>query len=73
MDTNFERFKMLALRTSLKMTSIFKREFDDVLLVCWFVRLKSNRTLETAPKHVVPSFVRPSHFEAYIVTGFAVL
>ena len=31
------------------------------------------RTVETALKHCVPSFVRPSHFNAYIVKCFALV
>ena len=33
----------------------------------------NTRTVETALKHVMPSLVRPSHFDAYKVKCFALV
>ena len=46
--------------------------------VCGFVRpisqlYKKTRTVETALKHFVPSFIRPSHSDAYEVKCFALV
>ena len=87
MNTNFGRFKMLALRTmaddELKddfnnATSSFKR---SLMTFCMCVRLYdrnqiciyNTRTGETALKHCVPRFVSPSHFDAYVVKCFAII
>ena len=54
------------------MTSIMQRLLDDGL----HVRPKSvlyTNAVETATKHFKPSFVKPSHFESYIVICFALV
>ena len=86
MDTNFGRIEMLALRTMagnelendvMYATSFFKR---SLMMFCMCVGLYvrnqdiiDTRTVETAFKHCVLSFVRPSHYDAYIVKCFTLV
>ena len=82
MDTNFGRFRMLALRAMAgdevkddvnNATSYLKR---NSMTFCISVCLYDHNqicTEETALKHFVPSFVSPSHFNANVVKCFALV
>ena len=86
MDINFGRFKMLAFQTMAdderrddvnNETSSFKRS-SMTFCMCLGLYDRNQHCIEhsnckNCTKHVVPSFVRPNHFDAYVVKCFALV
>ena len=86
MDTNFERLKMLALRTlagdelknDINNATSFLRgircRFVYVVVCTAEINIvKNSWTVELALEHFMTRIVRPSHFDAYIVKCFALV
>ena len=82
MDTNFGRFRMLALRTTAGVEvkddvnnatlSLKRSSMTFCMCVCLY-DYNQICTEETALKHFVPSFVSPSHFNTHLVKCFTLV